>query len=323
MDWSDPTAIVGHVVLDRFRLENQVAPGQFRCLCLDDRRTGIFHLLKGIDPRALALPIRPPHPAFAPIWARGELEAGWSFLISPAAEGESLDDLLEEGPLPADRVAAILLELARAVAAMHREGPVLINLRTADVRVESAWQGGDRIHLPAHPVLLGPAVGRRLAGYVAPEVDPLDAGLYDTRADQFCLGVIGFELLTGTTPHNPDAAPGDRTQMPVLPHPQVPAELNAILEALLAPGPRQRFADDARLVEVLEVAVGALAPSTYGEFTPVILPVRNQGNPVVPAEPVPTDSGAPWDNTLASLVLLLVVFSCALGASTALVLSFW
>lgn len=323
MDWSDLSNAEGHVVLDRFRLEKQVAPGQFRCLCLDDRRTGIFHLLRRVEDLDLAAPARPPHPAFAPVWHRGELDEHWSFIICPPVEGESLDDLLETGPLTPDRVARLLLELARATAAMHRQGPFLLNLQTADVRVESAWQGSDRIHLPGHPALLGEAVGRRLAGYVAPEVDPIHGGTIDGRADQFCLGVITFELLTGTTPHNPDAAPGDRTQMPVLPHPDVPPALDTVLRALLAPSPSSRYPDDAAMIDGIDHAVNTLAPSTYGEFTPVILPVRNHGGMEPPAEPMLPESNTPWDNTLAMLVLLLVVFLGALGASTALVLSFW
>lgn len=328
MDWGDLSTTRGQVIDGRYRLEETLGPSTCRAFALQDRTNVHFHRLARadltFDPGA---PPRAPHPYVAPILAAGVLDATWAWLVTPQPEGPSLDDLLEEGPLPLGQVLGVLQHLCHAARAVHQAGQLWLDLRPRDLHLGSSWQGDDTIVCPAHPDLLGPAAGRTLGGYCAPETNR-DFGVQpDARADQFCLGVIAFELLTGTTPHNPDAPPGERTQMPVFPHPRVPDRLEPVLKRLLEPSFRSRYPDiDAVLQDLVAVAADLEPSSAYGQFTPVILPMRHH-EAVDPASLSPIeateDEPSRWDENLALLVLLLIVFVTALATSTYAALTFW
>lgn len=327
MDWGDLSQATGQVIDGRYRLEEPLGRGICRAFCVQDRTNVRFHRLERahlrFDPEQ---PPPPPHPWVAPMLAGGVLDDRWAWVVCPQPDGPSLDDLLEEGALPLDQALRVLQNLGAVARALHERGQLWLDLRPRDVFLATAWQGDDSIICPAHPDLLGPAAGRRVGGYCAPEVVRLYGKDPDARADQFCLGVIGFELLTGTTPHNPDAPPGDRTQMPIFPHPRIPERLEKLLQRLLDPSPSARFDDDETWIRQLASIAHDLEPSgAYGQFTPAILPKRMQRIDPATLPPIVEDpeSSGSWDENLALLVLLLIVFVTALATSTFAVLAFW
>lgn len=328
MDWGDLSTTRGQVIDGRYRLEEPVGPSTCRAFQLQGRTNVHFHRLErkylSFDPTE---PPKPPHPYIAPILAGGILDERWAWVVTPQPEGPSLDDLLEEGPLSLGQALGVLQHLCHAARALHQAEQLWLDLRPRDLHLASAWQGDDAIICPAHPDLLGPAAGRVLGGYCAPETNPHFGSAPDARADQFCLGVIAYELLTGTTPHNPDAPPGERTQMPILPHPRVPARLEPMLLRLLDGSASGRYPDiDTLLAELVGTAADLEPSGAYGQFTPVILPVRNK-EAMDPATLPPIDEPdiepSRWDENLALLVLLLIVFVTALATSTYAALMFW
>ena len=328
MDWGDLSTTRGQVIGGRYRLEEPLGHAVCRAFCLQDRtNVRVYRLERDaltFDPEH---PPTPPHPWMAPILAGGVLDERWAWVVCPQPEGPCIDDLLEDGPLPLHQALQVLQNLAIIGRRLHEQGLLWLDLRTRDLYLATSWQDDDSVVCPAHPDLLGPAVGRHLGGYCSPEAVRAYNRDPDHRADQFCLGVIGFELLTGTTPHNPEAPPGDRTQMPIFPHARIPERVQALLQRLLDPSPSNRFEDDDALIRALQRLSQELAPSNaYGQFTPVILPKRaTRMDPasIPPIQDLDDGDSGRWDENLAYLVLLLIAFVTALATSTFAVLAFW
>jgi len=131
------------------------------------------------------------------------VEQGVPFLVMDFVPGESLDDVVER-PLPFREALRILEGVARGVAAAHDAGALHNDIKPANVII------GERgaVTLVDFGLARPYAAGCRLQpgelsgtpAYLAPE---LLGGWMDapsTATDVYALGVLAFEMLTGTVP---------------------------------------------------------------------------------------------------------------------------
>lgn len=178
-------------------------------------------------------------------------------VLEPVA-GESLAEIVaREGRLDAERVRALALDVADALTAVHAQGVVHRGVSSASIVVrgdgtpclagfvfakfvdrdahQSSIQFRDRTEtipaaLPPHPA------PEQIAGAAA-----------DARADQFALGWVMYEALTGTAPYPRDREPEtwsepiDATKLA----PGTPRTLASALARALKKNPSQRFASTA------------------------------------------------------------------------------
>jgi len=190
----------------------------------------------------------------------GYLPDGRPYFVMELLEGQSLADLVSGGALPPGDVVMIARQLANALAAAHDRGVVHADVTPSNVLIVDA--GTD----PAHPgelhVKLVDFGLAELAGeglrdenpefvlgtpaYISPEqlrgLAPTD------RSDQYGLGAVLFELLTGQPPFHHDdlrtlcmmhlTAPIPAVESP---HGPLPPKLADIVTTCLQKTPQARF----------------------------------------------------------------------------------
>jgi serine/threonine-protein kinase len=204
------------------------------------------------------------HPNIVTVIDRGEFE-GRQFIVFEHVDGESLKTLVErEGPVPVERALALVHQIARGLAFAHEHGVVHRDVKPHNVLIDE--DGVAKVTDFGIARSLDPAEGMTETGtllgtseYIAPE----QAGgrPVDERSDQYSLGVVLYELLTGEPPYRGEnfmAVALKHLQEPVpsvrANRPDVPPRLDAIVARSLAKRPEDRFPTTEAMMAALEAA---------------------------------------------------------------------
>jgi serine/threonine-protein kinase len=190
------------------------------------------------------------HPNIIPIY-RVESEAGLVYFVMKYVTGRSLEQLLEDGPLPIDLARRVLREAALALGHAHQRRIVHRDVKPANIMMEA----DGRVMLTDFGISKAVQSASQLTGtgtiigtphYMAPEQAK---GLeVDGRADQYALAIVGHQILTGKQPFDGSAHSILYKQVfepppPMLAtRPDVPRDISAALERALSKDPEQRFA---------------------------------------------------------------------------------
>jgi tetratricopeptide (TPR) repeat protein len=179
------------------------------------------------------------------------------FLIFEFVKGKPLSTLLERGPLDPETARRIALDAARGLAAAHALGIVHRDVKPSnlllakDGTVKVADFGVARLE-GSRLTQTGQTVGT--PAYMSPE--QAQGKRLDGRSDVFSLGVVLYEMLTGTNPFAAENAPAAMLKVayeepPPLATlaPDVPPEFETAVRRALAKDPRTRpdaiaFADE-------------------------------------------------------------------------------
>ena len=147
------------------------------------------------------------HPNIMPVHEYGERD-GLAYLVMPYINGGTLRDELERDErLPLEKVVLYLEQLAAALELAHEHGVIHRDIKPANilvrregrllltdfglVKIISEGQG-------ASSRLTGVGVPLGTPDYMAPE--QVMGGEIDARADLYSLGVILYQMVTGTVP---------------------------------------------------------------------------------------------------------------------------
>src|SRR5215470_4018776 len=241
------------------------------------------------------------HPNIVTLFSIEEAH-GTRFLTMELVEGSSLDQSVTPGGLPAAVVIELGTAMADALAAAHEKGVVHRDLKPANVmltkdgRVKVLDFGLAKLARPdshldvtnaatmAAP-LSDPGHILGTVPYMAPEqvrCEPVDG-----RSDLFSLGILLFELATGTRPFvGPTIADVTSAILRDAPpslmsiRPDLPADLDRIVARCLEKDPRERVqtALDVRN-ELRRIAAGGQKSSEQsarsGQPSVVVLPFTN------------------------------------------------
>ena len=204
------------------------------------------------------------HPNIAQVLEMGERGEQYYVAVEDP-EGERLCDKLKQAPLDPDEVLGILHQIAEALRAAHRREITHGHLKPSDVFI--THEPTVRRLVKVLFVDIGVAAAESILPlfgethgapkYMAPEV--IEGGMLEPQSDLFALGVIGYELLTGTEPF-PSKHPmgylfANCQKSLVPPHEarqDVPRELSLVVSRCLEKDPRRRYRSAQRLIDDLD-----------------------------------------------------------------------
>ncbi|OQX69458.1 MAG: hypothetical protein B6A08_05120 [Sorangiineae bacterium NIC37A_2] len=196
------------------------------------------------------------HPGVVTASDFGQLPSGAFFLVLEYVDGERLAQVIKRtGPMPPSRAFRIAVQINAALVAAHSAGIVHRDLKPDNVMLVATDDDDDFVKVLDFGIakIAGDAAESRpgitRAGtvfgtpeYMAPEQARGD--IVDYRADLYALGMILYEMLTGTSAfRNSDMVAVLTAQMMDTPKPlpdTVPAELAALTMKLLEKSPEDR-----------------------------------------------------------------------------------
>jgi len=202
------------------------------------------------------------HPHIVPLYDYWR-EPDGAYLVMRYLRGGSLRAALERGPLPPERAAHLLDQIASALAVAHRVGVVHRDIKPDNIILDD----DDNAYLTDFGIAKDisrstgatevDVVSGSLA-YISPEQaksEPLTP-----LADLYSLGVVMYEVLTGEHPF-PDATPATQLlkhltePLPAL-HPSLPPGLNQVIQRVTAKDARERYPDALAFAAAFRTALG-------------------------------------------------------------------
>lgn len=224
------------------------------------------------------------HPNIVEIFDFGVLTSNQPYLVMELLVGQTLADAIAQGPMAPRRVCNIAAQVARGLSAVHEKGIVHRDLKPANIflikqqpsgaeaaAAASATEGAvldeqakvvdfgiatlvapdatpreDSGVAPARLTVPGMVMGT--AEYMSPE--QAQGHKTDHRADQYALGCIMYEMLTGQVPYQGTTPAAtmlkhltDRPIPPskVRPERNIPAALEVIVDRAMSLRPEDRF----------------------------------------------------------------------------------
>lgn len=220
-------------------------------------------------------------------------EDGSAFIAMEWLEGETLGSLIKNNaPVPAQQAGRWALQLLEGIGAAHRRDIVHRDIKPENVIIDA----DDQVKLTDFGVAqvrnsglvqtqAGSIVGTPL--YAAPE--QLSDSRVDRRADLYSIGVVLFEMLTGEVPFYDDNVVrliNQITSEPPPPlrkyNPSAPAELEQLLEVVLAKQPSERFNSARKMAQALVELLPDLAGHT----------VSHSGTQLAETHPMDADDNA-------------------------------
>ncbi len=276
---SDP--LVGAVLDGRYRVDTLIATGGmsgvYRGLDLrldrpvalkimDSRYAGDSQFLTRFQREARAV-ARLKDPGLVAVYDQG-IDGQHPFLVMELVEGGTLRELLaERGPMPPHAVAAVLAPVLGGLAVAHREGLVHRDVKPENVLISD---DGDvkiadfgLVRAIAEAKITSTSVILGTAAYLSPE--QVSNGDATAASDVYAVGILAYELLTGTTPFTGDTALAVAYQRMDndVPAPSsviggVPAQFDELVLRATARNPADRYADAEDMASELDAIVDAL-----------------------------------------------------------------
>ena len=238
------------------------------------------------------------HPNIVPVHDFAEMD-GSLVVVMKFVEGDTLKGRLVQGPLTVAECSRLVGAAAAALQHAHDRGVVHCDLKPSNILLSPDGS----IFLTDFGVarLSTIDLGHGSPDYMSPE-QASDAPELDGRSDQYALGVILFEALTGVLPFQAEDARGLKQQhlratppRPSALNPRLSAEVDEVLLRALAKGPSQRFPTIAALAADFQRAAAPPRPPTA--------PLRRSAGlepapPRQPSESQPASTGEPSSLTV-------------------------
>jgi PAS domain S-box-containing protein len=258
--------------IDQYRLEHILGAGHTSTVyfATDERQQGFA--VKLLDPDRVQRPnfrehleadlravSRLSHPSILPVYQFGIEENGRIFVAMAFAPSGTLKELLHSGALDLAAARPVLEAVAAALHSAHEAGVVHHDVKPSNVLFDGfrrALLGDFGMPRTSYGVLGTP-------GYISPEgvlgLNP------DRRADVHALGVVAFEMLTGSSPYlkpTPTESILATVQEPVPSasqlNPELSPEVDLVLARAMAKMPEERYSTPVEFVrDLARIASGS------------------------------------------------------------------
>jgi Tol biopolymer transport system component len=201
------------------------------------------------------------HPNILALFDVGD-EGGLRFAVSELLEGETLRMAMADGPIPPRRALEIAREIAEGLAAAHGKGIVHRDVKPENVfltkdghakildfglaRHDVTRRDPGDTRSPTLAAVSGKGMVLGTVAYMSPE--QARGSAVDFRSDQFSLGTVLYEMLSGRKPFEAASVPETLTAIirdeprpleSLVPH--VPAPVRWLVARLLSKEPSERY----------------------------------------------------------------------------------
>ncbi len=200
-------------------------------------------------------------------------EGAVSFVVMELLEGETLREALAKGPLSLRKALDVGLQLAEGLAAAHGKGIVHRDVKPENVfltkdghaklldfglaRSGPIPTGRDETESPTVDKLTSQGAVLGTVAYMSPE--QARGETVDFRSDQFSLGIVLYEMLTGKRPFGGASAAEtlaaiirDEPEPLTKVDPKLPALLGWTVQRCLSKDPEERYSSTRDLVKELQ-----------------------------------------------------------------------
>lgn len=154
------------------------------------------------------------HPGIAKVFDAGETGAGRPYFVMELIRGAKITDYCDEHALTTEERLKLFVQVCQAIQHAHQKGVIHRDIKPSNILVITTADGARQ------PVVIDFGIAKATVGvhltdktlftavdmligtptYMSPEQTVAASADVDTRADIYSLGVLLYELLTGTTP---------------------------------------------------------------------------------------------------------------------------